>query len=90
MKIQKLNILNGQLAVAGLVVYQSWTVTIQKIIRIVVSRFFTKKNSIFFILIQQQDISNQRSLVIGPIGFLISSKKFYLVCCSKAYGRFDF
>ena len=43
MLFQKLNILNGQSALAGLVLYQSWTDTIQKIIRIVDSRFFIKK-----------------------------------------------
>ena len=61
-----------------------------KIIRIVVSRFFMKKNSIYFILIKQQNISNQSSLVIGPIDFLISSKLVSLVDCLKGYGRFDF
>ena len=90
MTFQKLNILDGQPALAGLVLYQSWTVTIPIIIRIVVSRFFIKKISIFFILIKQPNISNQRSLVIGPIGFLFSWKLIYLVDCLKAYGRFDF
>ena len=41
-------------------------------------------------LIKEQNISNQSSLVIGPTGFLISSKLIYLVDCLKAYGRFDF
>ena len=35
-------------------------------------------------LIKKQNISNQSSLVVGPIGFLISSKLFYLVDCLKA------
>ena len=53
------------------------------------SVFYIKK-SIFFILIKKQNISNQSSLVIGHIGFLISSKLINLVDCLKAYGRFDF
>ena len=39
---------------------------------------------------RQSVFSNQSSLLIGPIGFLISSKLFSLVDCLKAYGRFDF
>ena len=61
-----------------------------KIIRIVISRFFQKKNSICFILIKKQNNSNQSSLVIGPIGVLNSSKLIYLVGFLKAYGLFDF
>ena len=33
----------------------------------------------FFILIKEQNILSQNSLVIGPIGFLFSSKFIYLV-----------
>ena len=47
MTFQKLNIPNGQSTLAGLVVYQSWTVTIQIYFKLSSVGFY-KKNSIFF------------------------------------------
>ena len=51
MTFQKINIPNGQSALAGLVLYQPWTVTIRKFGLSSVS-FLFKKSSIFFILIK--------------------------------------
>ena len=60
-----------------------------KIIRIVISRSFYKKKIDLFYIIPKQ-ISNQSSLLIGPIEFLIGSKLVCLVDYLTAYGRFDF
>ena len=51
MTLQKLDIPNGQSALAGLVLYQSLTVTIQKYFGLSSVGFYTK-NSVFFILIK--------------------------------------
>ena len=61
-----------------------------KLIRIVISRLFYLNWSIFFILIKEQSISHQRSVLIGPMAFLSSSKLKHLVFYLEAYGRFDF
>ena len=51
MIFQKLNIPNGQSTLAGLVRYQSWTVTIQKNLDCHQSVFYKKKiRFIFYIL----------------------------------------
>ena len=79
---------NGQYALAGLVLSQSWTVTIQKEFGLQsVGRFFEK---IPFFNKKEQNISNENSGVIGPIGFLNSSKLMNLVFYLKVYDRSDF
>ena len=50
MTYEKLNIRYRQSVLAGIVLYQSWTVTTHKRIRILIGRFFFIKISIFFIL----------------------------------------
>ena len=52
MTFHKLNIPNGQSALAGLVLYQSWTVKIQKHFGLSSVGFLFKKNTILFILIK--------------------------------------
>ena len=52
MTLQKINIPNGQSTLAGLISVPILDRYNPKIIRIVISRFFIKKNSIFFILIK--------------------------------------
>ena len=74
---EKLKIPNGQKALAGLVLSQSWSVTIQKEFGLQsVGRFFEKRP---FFNNKEQNISNESSGVIGPIGFLSSSKLMHLV-----------
>ena len=58
--------------------------------RIVISQSFFEKEIEFFILIKEQNISNQSSVVIGSTVFLSISKLRYLVFYLKAYGCFDF
>ena len=67
---------------------QSCNVTIQKN-RIIISRSFLKK-LIFSILIREQNISNQSSVVIDLVGFVSSCKLIYLFFYLEAYRRFDF
>ena len=44
----------------------------------------------FLLFIKEHNISNQSSGVIGPIGFLSSSKLMHLIYFLKADGCFDF
>ena len=61
-----------------------------KIVRVIISLSFLFKKLIFFMLIKEQNNSNQSSPLIDPIGFLSSSKLMLLVFSLKACGRFDF
>ena len=74
---KQLSVLKGRIAKAGSVLAQSWTVTLEKIIRIVFSRSFLKKNPAFFMLIKEQNKSYQNSLLIGSNGLLNSFKLMY-------------
>ena len=76
-EFDRIGVLKGQQAIAGLVLVQPWTVIIEKILRIVISRSFFKKNSSFSMLIKEQNNSYQSSLLIGPNGFLNSFKLMY-------------
>ena len=71
-----MRILNGQTAIAGLVLAQSLIVTIHKKFGLLSVGFFNKS---IFLLIKEQDNSNESSLMIGPNGSLSSSKIMYLV-----------
>ena len=51
---------------------------------------FLKKKLILFMLIKEQNSSNQSSLLIVPIGFLSGYKLMYPFIYSKSYGCFDF
>ena len=81
MTFEKLKVPTGQSSLARLVWFQSLTVKNNSVYH---QSVFYIKNSIFFILIKKQNISNQSSLVIGPISFLISSKLIFLDDCWKA------
>ena len=70
---------NGQKAIARLVLFQSWAVTIQKKFGFVFSRSFLKKIQSFIMLIKKQNNLNQNSLSINSNGFPCSSETIYPV-----------
>ena len=88
--IQNKSVSKAQTTLANLVLGSSWTVPIRKKSRIIIRNSSIYKKSIVSIIIKEQNISNQNSILIGLIRFLGSCKLMYPVFYLKPYGQFDF
>ena len=76
--MKQIGVLNERTATARLVFVQSWTVTIQKSIGLKSVGHFLKESDLFM-LIKDQNNSNQPSLLIGAIGIRGTLKLMYPV-----------